>query len=168
MSQSESTPGNYAPPRLSLGLGAVATLAVFVLVAPAPAPLGIATLGTLLGVLGIVRDQDVLCSLGGIGLFGSVLLAGTAEHSAVWLLGASIPVVLAWATARYACRLGRQVGHGVPTHRVELVHAVSTLAILVGGGGVGYLAYHGAVTSTSPLALGLLLLAAVAFTVALR
>ncbi|MFC7075515.1 DUF7519 family protein [Haloarcula halophila] len=165
---SDSPDRNGTPPRFSVGLSALATLVVLALAAPAPAPLGVGLLGALLGAVGVVRDRDGLLTLGAVGLFGAVLLARTAGRSPVWLLAASVPVVLAWVTARHACRLGRQMGRSVPTLRVELVHAVSTLAVLVGGGGVGYLTYRSAVTSTSPLAVGLLLLAAVAFTVALR
>ncbi|WP_324756503.1 DUF7519 family protein [Haloarcula sp. GH36] len=168
MSRSSEVHGNDGPPRFSVGLSALAAVVVLVLVGPFPAALGVGLLGTLSGAVGVARDSGWLRTLGAAGLFGGVLLAGTAGRSPPWLLAATVPAVLSWVTARHACRLGRQVGRDAPTLRVELVHAVSTLAILVGGGGVGYLTYRSAVTSTSPLAVGLLLLAAVAFTIALR
>lgn len=163
-----STPESYAPPLFSVGLSAVAALLVVGLVAPAPAPLGLAVLGTAVGAVGVVRDREGALTVGATGLFGGVLLVGIAGRSPAWLLAASVPVVLAWVVARHACRLGRQIGTGARTLRVELVHAVATLTVLVGGGVVGYVAHRSVTGSPSPLALGLVLLAVVAFSVTLR
>jgi len=157
-----------ALPRFSVAVSALSVLVVCALVAPAPAPLALAVGGGLALGAGLGRDAEFALTAGVAGLFAAVLVAGSEGRSVEWALAAAVPVVLAWVTARHALRLGAQVGRAAGTLRVELVHLVSTTVLLAAGGGVGYLAYRSVAGSPSPLALGLLLLAVVAFTVSLR
>lgn len=157
-----------ALPRFSVAVSALSVLVVCALVSPTPAPLALALVGGLALGAGLARDAEFALTAGAAGLFAAVLVAGSDGRSVEWVLAAAVPVVLAWVTARYALRLGAQVGRSPGTLRVELVHGVSTTILLAAGGGVGYLAYRSVAGSPSPLALGLLLLAVVAFTVSLR
>ncbi|MDS0260730.1 hypothetical protein NDI56_15085 [Haloarcula sp. S1CR25-12] len=166
MSAPESPTGGL--PRFSVGASAVAVLVVAALVAPAPAPLGVALLGGGLLAAGLVRRRDAPLAVGAGALFSAVVLAGIDGKSTGWLLLAAVPAVLAWTSARDAVRLGRQVGRAASTLRVELVRTVSTLTALVAGGGAGYLLERTLTGGESPLALALLLVAVVAFTLALR
>lgn len=155
-------------PRFSAGVAVAAAVVVAALVAESTAALSFAALGGLLLVAGLVRLSASAVAVGAIGLFGAVLLTGAGGKPPEWYLGATVPAMLAWTVASYALRLGRQVGREAPTLRVELVNLVSTLVVLVVGSGVGYLAYRSVVGGRTPLALALLVLAVVAFTVTLR
>ncbi|MHC3378827.1 DUF7519 family protein [Haloarcula sp. H-GB5] len=154
-------------PRFSTGVSAVSVLAVFGFVASDPVSLAFAVVGGLAVGVGLLRRIEFALTAGVGGLFVAVLQAG-ADGSPEWVLGATVPVVLSWVTARHALRLGAQVGSVAPTLRVELVHTVSVVVLLTAGGGIGYLVYRSVTGTPSPLALGLLLLAVVAFTLSLR
>jgi len=154
-------------PRISLGVCTASVLVVLALLAGSPAALGLALVGTTALAAGLAWARDGALALGVTVLFGAVVFAGLDGRSTGWLLGAATPVVLSWTTGRYAVRLRRQM-RGGETTRVELVQAVATIAALVAGGGVAYLLDRTVTGGESPLALGLLLVAVVAFTVALR
>jgi hypothetical protein len=155
-------------PRLSVGVTALAVAALAVLVGPEPAPLGVLAVGTLLLAVGLRRKREAWLALGGATLLAGVVLAGLDGRSTGWFLAAATAAVLAWTSGRYAVRLARQVGRAGTTHRVELVHTISTVTVLGVGGGTGYLVSRSVTGGSSPLVLALLLVAAVAFTVALR
>ncbi|MDQ2073345.1 hypothetical protein RBH20_12450 [Haloarcula sp. H-GB4] len=154
-------------PRFSAGVSVVSVLAVVGLVASDPASVALAVISGLAVGIGLLRRSEFALTAGVGGLFIAVLQAG-ADGSPEWVLCATVPVVLAWVTARHALRLGAQIGSAAPTLRVELVHTVSIVILLTAGGGIGYLVYRSVTGTPSPLALGLLLLAVVAFTVSLR
>jgi hypothetical protein len=155
-------------PRLSVGVSAVAVLLVGVIAFPAPVPVGTAVLGGLLIIAGLYRRKKPWLALGASALFVAVVLAGPSTDAPGWYLAAALPVVLAWTSARYAVQLGRQVGRVGATLRVELVQVILTVTVLAAGGGAGYLISRSGVGSNSPLLLGVLLIAVVAFTIALR
>jgi len=154
-------------PRFSAGVSALSVLAVVGLVGSDPASLAVAVVGGLAVSVGLLGRSEFALTVGVAGLFVAVLQAAAAG-SPEWVLAATVPVVLAWVTARHALRLGAQVGSETPTLRVELVHTVSVVVLLTAGGGIGYLVYRSVTGTPSPLALGLLLLAVVAFTLSLR
>ena len=154
-------------PRFSTGISATSVLVVVGLAAPDPVSLAFAVGGGLAVAVGFLRRSEFALTAGAGGLFVTVLHAG-ADGSPEWVLGATVPVVLAWVTARHALRLGAQVGSAAPTLRVELVHTVSVVVLLTAGGGISYLVYRSVTGTQSPLALGLLLLSVVAFTLSLR
>ncbi|MDS0280822.1 DUF7519 family protein [Haloarcula onubensis] len=154
-------------PRVSLAVTGLSVATVAGLLVAAPGPLGVALAGAGLLAGGLWSRRERPLALGGGALFGAVVLAGVDGRSTGWLLGASVPALLAWTSSRHALVLARQM-RGAGTRRVELVRTVSTLTALVAGGGVGYLLTRTVTGGESPLALALLLVAAVAFTVALR
>ena len=155
-----------ALPPVSVGVTAVAVVVVAVLVAPSPVPLGVALTGGVGVAIGLFRFESRSITAGAGLLFVAVVLSG--GRSTGWYLAATVPVVLAWVNARYALRLGRQIGRAGATLRVELVHTILTLAVLVVGGGAGYVASRSVTGGGSPLSLALLFVAVVLFTVALR
>ena len=165
MSSSEEIGG--LPP-VSVGVAAVAVVAVAAVVAPAPAPLGTVTAGGLSLAVGLHRRREAWLAVGGSALLAGVVLAGLDGRPTAWFVAAAVPAVVAWASGRYAVRLAEQIGRAGATRRVELVHAVSTVTVLGVGGGTGYLIARSVTGGSSPLVLALLLVAAVAFTVALR
>jgi len=136
------------------------------LLATTPGPLGVALLGAVLLAVGLLWRRDGPLALGAGALFTAVVLAGLGGRSTEWLLAATVPALLAWTSARHGVKLARQLGD-TGTLRVELVRTVSTLAALVAGGAGGYLLERVVTGGGSPLALALLLVAVVAFTVAL-
>ena len=154
-------------PRFSLGVTAVSATVVSALLVTAPVPLAVALLGAVLLAAGLVWRRDGSLALGAGTLFSAVVLAGLDGRSTGWLLAASVPALLAWTSSRHALVLARQ-SRGAATLRVELVRTVATLTALVAGGGAGYLLTRTVTGGESPLALALLLVAVVAFTVALR
>ncbi|GCF14206.1 hypothetical protein Harman_21410 [Haloarcula mannanilytica] len=154
-------------PRFSAGVSAGSVLVVVGLVASDPASLAVAVVGGLAVGVGLLGRSEFALTTGVAGLFIAVLQAA-ADGSPEWVLGTTVPVVLAWVTARHALRLDAQVGSEAPTLRVELVHTVLIVVLLTAGGGMGYLVYRSVTGTPSPLSLGLLLLAVVAFTISLR
>lgn len=153
-------------PRFSVGVSLVSVLAVSGLVAPLLVPVGTAALGGLVIAVGLYRRAFLWLGVGTSGLFVAVVIAGT-ERSPAWSLAATVPVVLAWLSARYAVRLGQQVGHETATRRIELVHTISTVTVLGVGGTLSYMVARSVGGTSSPLAVALLLIAVVAFTVTL-
>ena len=155
-------------PRLSVGVSTVAILVVGVIGFPDPVPVGTAVLGGLLIIVGLHRRKEPWLAIGASALFVAVVLAGPTTDAPGWYLAAAVPVVLAWTSARYAVMLGRQIGPEGVTLQTELVQTISTATVLVAGGGVGYIIARSGVNSSSPFSLGVLLIAVVAFTSALR
>jgi hypothetical protein len=145
----------------------VAVLAVAGIVAPSPVALGAVALGGASIGVGLRRLGTGWIATGAGLLLAAVVLAGPPGRSSGWFLAAAVPVALAWLNARYAVRLGRQVGPATSTLRIELVHAILTLAVLVAGGAVGYLVVRSVTGTGSVLSLGLLFVAVVVFIAAL-
>lgn len=166
MSRAETEGVASTLPLLSVGVSAVGVLAVAGAVAPTPVPLAAAVFGGAFVAVGLVRFEDWWLTVGAATLFGALVLDG--PRSTEWFLGASVPVVLTWTNARYALRLGRQVGRAGDTGRVELVHAVLTVTVLAVGGGFGYVVSRSVRGSGSLLSVGLLFVAVVLFTLALQ
>jgi len=117
--------------------------------------------------VGLWRGRRLAVTLGSASSFGAVLYVGVGRGP-VWLLGATVPVVLAWALGGHALALGQQVGRTGETWRVEAVHAVTTLVVVVLGGAIGYLGYRSVSGAQSPLAIALLLGGVLATVLVLR
>lgn len=155
-------------PRLSVGVSAVTVLLVGVIAFPAPVPSGTVVLGGLLIIAGLHQREEPWLALGASALFVAVVLAGPSKDAPGWYLAAALPVVLTWTSARNAVQLGQQVGRVGPTLRTELVQTISTATVLIAGGGAAFIVARLGVGSNSPLLLGVLLIAVVAFTITLR
>lgn len=156
------------PPWLGTGVAVLSVLVVVALVAQSTGGLVLAVLGGVVLAAGLWWSAQPAVSFGASGLFGAVLLVSVGGESPVWLLLATVPVVLAWTTATHAVRLGEQVGRSGGTWRVQLVQAIATLVVLSVGGGVGYLSSRSVTGSQSPLAIALLLGSVVAVVFVLR
>ncbi|MXR52745.1 hypothetical protein GRX03_14165 [Halovenus sp. WSH3] len=126
----------------------------------------IAFVGTAAVGIGLWRASQQVVTLGA----GVVLVAVLFERigETVWLVTAAGLVVLAWVLASNAIRLGRQVGRGGKTLRVELVHAVATVTVAGAGGGGSYLVFRSTAGTASLLAVGLFLASVVAVAMLLR
>lgn len=155
------------PPWAGTVLALATSLVVVVLVADVPLGLFTALCGVgCLGV-GLWRGSQPAVSLGVAALFGAVLQVGMGRDP-LWLLLAAGAVVLVWAVAGHAVRLGRQVGRSGETLRVELVQTVTTVVVVALGGGIGYLSYQATLGRQSLPGVALLLASVVVATRALR
>jgi hypothetical protein len=164
---SEVVEHDARPPLLGSVGALVSGLAVVVLLSESFVGLPAALVGVAFVGIGLWRASGRLVALGATVLFGAVLVVGLGRGP-LWVLGATVPVVLAWALAGHAVRLGQQVGRRGETWRVETVQAVATLVVVVVAGGVGYLGYRTITGSQSPLAIALLLGSVIAATLVLR
>jgi hypothetical protein len=95
----------------------------------------------LVGLLGIgvgvwQRSQRVL-TLGVLGVFTAIVVAGTHGAGPVRLLGATVGLVVAWDSAENALTLGEQLGSRSASRRPEIVHAGTTAFVTaLGAAGV--------------------------------
>jgi hypothetical protein len=125
-----------------------------------------ALVGTLCLAGGLWRVEHELVTLGVAALFGAILYVGLSRPPR-WLLSATVPVVLAWTSARHAIQLGHQVGRTGETVRVELVQSISTVVVVVLGGGLGYVVFLSVSGTVSLLGVVLLLASVVTVTLVL-
>lgn len=135
---------------------------------------GQTTAATLLGLGSVallgasqVRASRPLASVAAVGLFGATVLAASADAGAGQLLAAGVATLLAWTFAHAAVDLRRSVATA-PTRDHELAHIAGTSALVAGAAVPGYLVYTIEWGSVPPLAVALLLVAAVSLTAALR
>lgn len=164
---SDSISHDARPPWLGSTGAVCSALAVVAVVLETLGGLALAVVGATLVAVGLWRTRRLAVTLGATALFGAVLYVGVGRGP-LWLLGATVPVVLTWALAGHALTLGRQVGRTGETWRVEAVHAVATLVVIVFGGGAGYVGYRSVGGAQSPLAIAFLLGSVLAAVVALR
>lgn len=143
------------------------SLLVVGLVAASPLSVATSVFGTLCLGVGLWRVEYEPVTLGVAALFGAVLYVGLGRPP-LWLLSATVPVILVWGAARHAVRLGRQVGRTGKTVRVELVQSVSTFVVVVLAGGLGYLTFQSVSGTVSLLGVVLLLGSVVTVTLVLR
>jgi len=103
--------------------------------------------------LGVVADEVGGPSLAGGGLFVAAAFAGTLD-APLWAVLAGLALAIAvWDAGEFATTLGAEVGRRADTRRVELLHAVGTVAV----GGLALVAADGvasAVPSGEPTAVG--------------
>lgn len=120
---------------------------------------GVAAVGAVVVVAGLVLDRRVCLVGGAVGLVAGVLLGGI-RGAPVWALLVGVSgAVVAWDAGDTALVLGRQLGTQARTRRVELVHLAGTLLTASLAAGVGYGVYRVA-TGGQPVAALLLLLLA--------
>jgi len=132
------------------GIGAtptsVATATVFALTTPlflAGDGIPIGVVGATLLIAGAVAGVRAPIEVGTVVLLAAVLVTGTADPgvSALRLLCATLTAVLAWDIGRYGVRIGRQLGTGAATLRIEVAHALTSTAVGIAGVSLGYLVY---------------------------
>lgn len=99
-------------------------------------------------------------SLGAFGVFTGVVIGGIFGTPAELLLPAMVATVVAWDTGHMSIVVGRQLGRGKFTRRLELVHAGVSVLVGVLVAGVAYVLFAFSVEGVPAAAVILLLLAA--------
>lgn len=145
------------------GLGAAAALAL----AASPGAALLATLGAFAVAVGTTRGSEAAATLGLLGLLVGTLLGGLAGLSAAALVVAAGASLLAWDAALQAIDLGRTLGRAADTRRPLAVHTATTAAVVAPAGALAYGAFRLADGGRPATALVLLLVGAVASTLAL-
>lgn len=150
------------PPVLSSGIALLAGLDVLVVTAVSVHTLAASVLGVVLLAVGLLHGSSSVFTLGTGALFGAIILAGLLGMAPVLLLAAAFLVVVAWDVGRNGFSIADEIGRGVSTLRIEIVHAVSSIVVLAVGSSVGYAVYL-TVTGRQPvLALVALLVGVIA------
>lgn len=125
-------------PRASHGLAVVSTLVVLSSVRGST----LATLVGLAGALalgaGLVWRSESSVVFGGATLFAATVLAATGPASAESVLVGAFAGVVAADMGTFALGIDRDADAAVATTRVELVHAVGSVAVAILTAGVGY------------------------------
>lgn len=171
-----------APPRLS---GIVALLAgVSSLLGSAVGGYGAGVSGTAqtalfaAGALGLValaagafRGVRRYVTLGGVGLFAAVLVAGVGARglapSPPLLLG-FVGAAVAWDVGEHGVVVGEQLGRETDTARLVVVHAAASLVVGAFAAGLGYGVFAAATGGQPVSALVLLLVGLLALVAAVR
>lgn len=129
------------PARMGLLLGGVGSLLALLPAALAGAvpPLLLGGIGSLVLLSGIGKRSRSIITVGTLGLYGNVLLAGVVGVGAVALLAGTLGTVIAWDSAEYAVVVQRQLSPVVNSRRTQFLHATSTTAVVVAAGTVSVL-----------------------------
>jgi hypothetical protein len=161
---------DHTPARVSSAFAIGA--AVLALGALVVSTAGVAVISGMIGValilLGLYRGSRSVLTIGGGGLFFGVLVAGAFGARPRAVLIATVAVVLAWDAGTDAIIVGERLGRTARTRRIEIVHTAATTVVIGLAAGGGYLVYQLSAGGTSPVALIVLLVAAVLLTVAIR
>lgn len=146
--------------------GLVGLVAVTAQAAGGPA-VAVGGVGLLALVLGLRMGSMRAVSLGAVGLFAGVLVAGAVGVPAELLLVSVAASVVAWDVAAQAISIGEQVGRAADTARAELVHAAGSALVATAAVGAAYVVFR-VLPGGSVLALALLLLGGVLIASVLR
>ncbi|MGM0590815.1 MAG: DUF7519 family protein [Halobacteriota archaeon] len=160
---------DHSPARLS---AAIAAVAAFLSLASSGgyswSGLGLGGVGFLVVAFGLLDGRRWAVTVGACGLFAGVVAAGVEGSPVVVVLVGVVATVVAWDAGHTAITVGRQLGRAADTARVEAVHATSTVLVGATTAGIGYGLFQTASSGQPPLALVLLLLAALLLASALR
>ena len=107
-------------------------------------------------------------TIGAVGLFLSVLIAGGFGTPPELLLLSMAATILAWNFGQNAIGLGDQLGRHSKTRRNEIVHASVSVIVAIIVAGFGYLIYAAAAGGQPLAALGMMLVGAVVLIWAIR
>lgn len=129
------------------------------------ATLGLAAVGFVLLVVGVWRGVRTGVTLGALGLFLAVVLAGTVLSPLPTLLG-GLGATVAWDAGHHARELDRQLAAESPSTAVELRHLGYALVVGAASVGVVYAGYLLAAGSVATGASALLFVGSVALLVA--
>lgn len=156
------------PPVLSSAIVLLAALGVLVITAVSVYTLIASIIGVVLLAVSLVRKSPSIFSLGMGALFGSILLAGLVGMAPMFLITASVLAVVAWNVGRNGFSIATEIGHGVSTLRIEIIHAISSIVVLAVGSSVGYAVYLVMTGGQPVLALLALLIGIIALLTALQ
>lgn len=129
----------------------------------------VSLMALLAGLLGLglfaagifMNASRSMVSLGTLGIFLCVLVAGSAGAPTELLLVGILGTVIAWDLGHYSIVLGRQLGRRASTRRVQVVHAATTLGVGVIVAGLAYATFTFAAANQPFPAVILLLLAVI-------
>lgn len=120
--------------------------------------LAVGVIGLAVHAVGLVRGETPAVTAGTFGLFLGAIVAGAQGAPIPSVLAAVVLAVVAWDVGGNAVSIGRQLGRSADTVRIELVHAVASLAVGTLTAGVGYGVYwFGAAGQPVPAVVFLLL-----------
>ncbi|WP_435101927.1 DUF7519 family protein [Halarchaeum sp. P4] len=156
------------PPLTSCTVALAGALGALVLLADVTYALVAGVVGVLVLGVGLRRGRVDVFNAGAGLIGGALLLAGVFGIGEGGTLLAAVALVLAWDAGRYGFRLAREAGPETSTRRVEAVHTLSTLVVLVLGASVGYAVFRSSTGDRPLVALAALLVGAVALLVAAR
>lgn len=159
----------HRPPWLSVAVSLFAAVVACASVALSrPVGLAPAALGVLALAAGLSLGARRGVTLGAVGLFGGVLLAGAQGGGPEALVLGLLGTVVAWDVGEHAVGLGEQLGREATTTRSELVHAAASLAVGAAGATLGYGVFLVAAGGQPTTALVFLLIGVVALAAAVR
>lgn len=161
---------NQSPARLSTALGVAFGGLVVVILAVSSTRLAVVPglVGVGMIAVGLYRRSRAIITVGTVGLLAGIVLSGILGARPTIVLVATVTATLAWDASQNALTVGARLGRAAETHRVEIVHIAMTAIVTTLAAGSGYVVTQVTVGSLSPIALAILLLAAVTLTVALR
>lgn len=150
---------------MALSTAGIATLAL--VFTTATAAVG-GLVATVVLVAGLRRGSRRLLDAAGGVFFLALLVAGVGGAGAEALLLAAVASMLTWDVAENALSVGEHLGRETAATRLEVVHAATTLLVLVVGVGVVYALWSVASGGQPIAAVVLLLVGAVALVAAVR
>ncbi|MFB6140615.1 MAG: hypothetical protein ABEJ26_09300 [Halosimplex sp.] len=127
---------------MSHGLSALSAVAVCYAVSGSGLSLLIAATGALALGVGLARRSEPPVVFAGGALFGATVLAATGPAGAEAVLLGAFGAVIAADTGTFALGIERDADADVATARVELLHAVGSVAVALVTAGVGYVLYE--------------------------
>jgi hypothetical protein len=156
------------PARRSLVVSGAAGVVATTALATAGAAALVAVAGVLVLLTGVSRGRHRLVDAGGFVAFLGVLLGGTSGGSPAAVLVATAATVVAWDAGGNAVSLGRQLGRGGDTARVEYLHALASAGIGVATAFVAFVLFSLGPSGQPVTTLFVLLLAAALLVAALN
>ncbi|AFK21087.1 hypothetical protein E6P09_18140 (plasmid) [Haloferax mediterranei ATCC 33500] len=156
------------PPLLSSGIALLAAIATLVITAVSTYTLAASALGVFFLLVGLVRGSTEIYTLGTVLLVVAIILAGMLGMAPLFLLTAAFFALIAWDVGQNGFSIADEVGSGVSTLRIEMVHAVSSSVVFAAGSSVGYAVFLTMTGRQPVLALVALLVGVVALLLALQ
>lgn len=125
-----------SPSATGQGLTAAFGTAAVLAAASRPVAAAVAVIGVVAAVAGVRRASQRLVTAGALLAFAGVLLAGVRGAPPPVTLAGAAAVAVAWDVGTNAVAVGRQLGAGAATARIEVVHALASalFATVVGAG----------------------------------
>lgn len=129
-------------PRASHALAVLAAVAVLSAVRGSTMATLVGFAGAAALLAGMVRRSESAVVFGGAVLFAATVLAATGPAAAEAVLVGGFGAVVAADLGTFALGVDRDADPGVATTRVELLHAVGSVAVAALTGGVGYVLFE--------------------------
>lgn len=160
---------DHSPPVAGVAATAAAgTLATLALVVASPAGAGVAALGTLVALAGLLRPSRRAVGWGAVLAGAGVVVGGATGGTPLPLLLGAVGAVAVWDFGEHALGLGEQLTGDTDATRNVAVHALATLGVGVAVSTVGFGVYTGATGGQPVVAVFFLVAGAVGVAAALR